>query len=108
MEAQPELKMFTVAQASDGVARLAALLQVYGWLTRKQITAFLGWDERTIRAVAAAAGGGQIVCGQRGFNLVANVPVDELVHCANQSEAQAVQMQARALAWRKAAHAKVG
>lgn len=108
MTEQPELKMFTLPEQAAEVARLVALLTTYGWLTRKQITAFLGWDERTIRAVAAAAGGGQIVCGQRGFNLVANVPVDELVHCANQSEAQAVQMQARALAWRKAAHAKVG
>ena len=38
------------------VAKLIRALTSAGWLTRKQLAPYVGWDDRHLRAVAEAAG----------------------------------------------------
>lgn len=86
---------------------ICALRACGGWLTRKQLGERLGWDERTVRAVAEAAGP-EIVRGQLGFCFFENATIEQINHSANQALSQAGKMTAYGLGLMQRVHKRVG
>ena len=86
-----QLQLFHGGITEAHVGELLALLRANGWLTRRQLRSLTGWAERTIRAVAEAAGA-QVVRGPRGFNLGEQCSLDELKHCGEIAIAQGTKM----------------
>ena len=82
---------------------LIGLLADRGWLTGREIRSARGWDERTIRALAAASDG-QILSGQKGYKLTRQATPEEMMHATNWLESQACEMSARARAIRRRWH----
>jgi hypothetical protein len=85
------------------VAALLDLLSDRGWLSGREIRERKGWDERTIRLLAAASDG-QILSGQKGYKLTRQATPDELHHATAWLESQAKQMSQRACAIRRRWH----
>jgi len=72
-----ELPLFRAAPEDPNVERLRELLHTYGWLKREQIVKLTGWSERTVRALAEAMGA-DVVRGQAGFKLTADLADEEI------------------------------
>lgn len=59
------------------VERLRAHLHLMGWRTRRQLVEMLQWSERKIRDVAESMGA-DVVRGQKGFKLTADLKREDL------------------------------
>ena len=104
MTTQPDL--FIVGKVTEEHCAALERQLTKGWRTRHQLSTLLGWDERFIRAVARSSAP-NIVRGPKGFNLATNIPVDDLIHCADIFMKQGHDMISAALEWKKIAHARV-
>src|SRR5437870_2974869 len=104
-ERQMELGEHQIDEADLRVAQLLNLLRLNGWQTRKDIAAYFLWDERTVRAVAEAAGT-KVVRGQKGFNHIDRTTPEELNACAGPFMSQGKHMFKIGLAWKRAAKLK--
>lgn len=106
---QPELPIFKIEEQDVAIATLVETLKQSssGWLTRKEITAKLGWSERFIRLVAEAAGP-QIIRGQKGLAHFSRGTVDEILAAANQSISQGKLMIHYGIKLRQTAHQLIG
>jgi hypothetical protein len=63
---EQQLEFVPVQPTAEDVSKLLSVLMTLGWMTRKQLASHLSWSERSIRAVAEAAGD-DIVRGPKGF-----------------------------------------
>ena len=91
-------------------AALRHLLAAHDWLTRDQAARALTWDTRRLRAAAEHLGA-DIVRGQRGFKLTANLTRDDLAAAKQAADAalsQAKKQQAYGLALLHKLHAQLG
>ncbi len=79
---------------AEDVRMLREYLDHRGWVLAKQIKQSLGWDERTVRAVAAASRG-HVISGQQGYRLTKQAPDDEVQHAVNWMRSQARNMTLR-------------
>jgi hypothetical protein len=105
---QAELIPQGVADAE--VAEFLGVLAAHGWQTRRQLGDRLGWSDRQIRDVAERAGA-QVVRGQLGFKLVAQVTRDDLpvaVEAAQAAIAQGKKMIRYGLRLKRRLHEVVG
>ena len=108
MNALPtQLELVPEEQVQDQVAQLRRVLTSAGWCTRKVLHLRLGWDERTIRAVAEAAGD-LIVRGQKGFCLFEDASSDDILAACGGLESQATKNTAYCLALRSKLHRRIG
>ena len=108
MNALPtQLELVPEDQVQDQVAQLVRVLTTAGWCTRKVLHLRLGWDERTIRAVAEAAGD-RIVRGPKGFCLFDDASLDDIKHAIAVCEAQSTKMAAYSLTLRQKLHGRIG
>ena len=108
MNALPtQLELVPEDQVQDQVAQLVRVLTSAGWCTRKILHLRLGWDERTIRAVAEAAGD-RIVRGPKGFCLFDDASLDDIKHAIAICEAQSTKMAAYSLTLRQKLHGRIG
>jgi hypothetical protein len=93
-------------------AELVTILSERGWMTRRQIKELTGWEERYIRAAAAAAtdkkGLPLIVRGQLGFSTVERANSDEIRDAAEDAISQAKKMIAYAIGLRRLLHKRIG
>jgi len=89
------------------VGRLIRTLTSAGWLTRKQLAPYVGWDERRIRAVAEAAGD-RIVRGQKGFCLFDAATAEEITAACGALESQAAKNTSYCIAMRSKLHRRIG
>lgn len=102
-----QLELVPEEQVQDQVYQLIRVLTSAGWCTRKVLHLRLGWDERTIRAVAEAAGD-RIVRGQKGFCLFEDASTDDILAACNGLESQASKNTAYCLALRSKLHGRIG
>lgn len=105
---QPELIPQGVQDAE--VAEFLEVLAANGWQTRKQLGERLGWSERQIREVAERAGA-QVVRGQLGFKLVAQVTREDFpvaVEAAAAAIAQGKKMIRYGLGLKRRLHEVIG
>jgi hypothetical protein len=104
MHLQAEIDFATPTYSSNTddprVAELLDMLNERGWTPGRQIHEVKGWDERTIRLLAAASDG-QIISGQKGYKLTREATPEELRHATAWLESQANQMSNRARAIRR-------
>jgi len=89
------------------VGKLLRVLTSAGWLTRKQLAPYVGWDDRHLRAVAEAAGD-RIVRGPKGFCLFDDASLDDIKHAIAICEAQSTKMAAYSLTLRQKLHGRIG
>lgn len=61
------------------IEKLRAHLDRYGWQTRKQLSAVLGWSDRKVREVAEQLGA-EVVRGHTGFHLTATLTTADMEH----------------------------
>src|SRR4051794_5709140 len=75
-----------------GVQQLEAFLRGQGWLTRKQISAATGWDERTVRELASVSD--QVISfpGSPGYKLISECTREEYENYRNARRSQARDM----------------
>ncbi len=73
------------------VARFVNRLDGAGWVKAKA----LPWNERTLRALAAASGG-RVISGQRGYHLTSQAPVEDVNHFLAWMRSQSDHMRTRA------------
>ena len=102
-----QLELVPEEQVQDQVYQLIRVLTSAGWCTRKVLHLRLGWDERTIRAVAEAAGD-RIVRGPKGFCLFDDASLDDIKHAIEICESQSTKMAAYALTLRQKLHGRIG
>jgi hypothetical protein len=107
----PELNLFRPGVTPDDVSRLRHWLTSVprDWQTRRQLTVFLGWSERKLRDVAESMGS-EIVRGQRGFKLTADLERDDLSSAAQAADAalsQGKRMIRYGLALKRKLHSKL-
>jgi len=76
----PSLPLF---QCVPDLEKLRARLHSHGWQTRAQLSDFFGWPDRYIRELAEQLGP-EIIRGQKGFKLTADLTRDDL-HIAQQA-----------------------
>jgi hypothetical protein len=81
--------------ADPRVDEFIALLEDRGWIYAKQIRQAKGWDEKTIRDLAAASEG-QIIGGQKGYILTLQATAEERDRAVNWLNSQAKKMLQRA------------
>ncbi|GEM_PF-1851449 len=108
MSAQLDLQF--VRPEPGQIEEFRRLLSRYGWLTRRQVCEHTGWPERTVRAVAEQMGA-EVVRGQKGFKLAADIERDELGVVQQASDAaisQGKRMIRYGIALRNMLHARVG
>ena len=102
-----DFPLWQKAPADEKVMRLLPTLldalDGHGWRSARELTAALGTDDRTIRAMAAASDG-RIISGQQGYHLTRTASVDAVNHAASWLEHQADQMRKRAYAIRQNLH----
>ena len=72
--------------APKEIEELRALLAVRGWQTRSQISRDTGWSERKIRDVCESMGE-EVVRGQPGFKLTAQITREELASAKQAADA---------------------
>ena len=77
---------FRPGVTGDDVQRLKDFLGLEGWQTRHEVSTCLGWSERKIRDVAESMGS-EIVRGQRGFKLTADLEREDLGIAAQAADA---------------------
>ncbi len=105
--AQLDLDFDRPTRPVEGDARVDELIRLLadrGWTTGREIRIAQGWDERTIRALAAASDG-QILSGQQGYKLTRQATPEEMQHATSWLESQAKEMSQRAGAIRRRWHA---
>lgn len=81
------------------VSLMRTLLAGQGWKPAK----WFPWDERTVRAVAAASKG-SIISGQKGYALTDQASIAEVQHAADWLRHQSKAMAQRALEIERAMH----
>ena len=79
------------------VAELSQLLDRQNWQSAHEVRLLLGWNLRTIRAVANASKG-QIISGQQGYKLTLEASDDEVRVATRRLQHQAGEMQRRSIA----------
>lgn len=93
---QPDLfSARKVTPTTDQVARMIEALRGHGWKMRHWFKGREGWNDRELRAVAAASDG-RIISGQRGYCLLDDATVEEANHFISWMRSQAAQMNKRA------------
>lgn len=100
---------FRPGVTGDDLAELRSHLSETGWQTRAQLVSSLGWCERKIRDVAESMGS-EIVRGQRGFKLTADLQREDLSAAAQAADAalsQGKRMIRYGLALKRQLHAKI-
>lgn len=107
METAQDMPLFLAQPADPNVDRFLGLLRHYGRLTRRQVAAITGWNERDIRALAEAAGD-QVVRGQHGFTLAESADLEEIKHAADAAISQGKKMIHYGVALRRRAHGRIG
>ena len=83
---------------------LVSWLDGRGWQTAADLRERFGWSDRTCRALAAASGG-LVISGQKGYALLTGCTPEEINHAASWLESQAKQMLTRAIEIRRLYHA---
>lgn len=93
--------------SEQDVAWLIDLLDGHGWQTMRDIRALglAGWDDRRIRAIAAASQG-RIISGQCGYARTDQASVEDVQHAVNWMRSQAAQMVRRARQIEQAMHTR--
>jgi len=102
-----DLPLFQAKPEDPSVERFLFLLAHHGQLTRKDFKALEGWNDRTVRDLAEAAGG-QVVRGPKGFSLEELTTVDEMKHAAEIAISQGKKMISYGVALRIRAHKRIG
>jgi len=70
--------VFTKPAATDpAVADLVEFLRGKGWMTRRQISAATGWNDRKVRELASAADEVISYPGSPGYRLIADCTADD-------------------------------
>jgi hypothetical protein len=103
---QLDLDFSRPAMTGAGDERVAELLNTLngqGWVTSREIRAAKGWEDRTIRLLAAASDG-QVLSGQHGYKLTSQATPEEMMHATSWLESQAREMSNRARAIRRRWH----
>ena len=85
-----------VDEADDRIAELIFWLSGKGWRKASEIKDALGWDDRTVRALASESEG-RILSGQKGYRLTREAGADEIERSVRCLRAQARKMIARSL-----------
>ena len=80
---------------AEDVAKLIAILTGKGWLLRKTISRLTGWNERTVREIAANSSGQVIGSPDRGYAFVPELSHDEYEAAVRPWLSQIRQMKAR-------------
>lgn len=85
--------VFTKPAATDpAIADLVEFLRGKGWMTRRQISAATGWNERMVRELASQADAVISYPGSPGYRLLADCTVDEYHNYRNARLSQARDM----------------
>jgi hypothetical protein len=74
--------------AAPGVRQLEDFLRGKGWIYRREISARLGWSERTVRELAAASDEVISYPGSPGYKLMADCTREEYDHYRNARRSQ--------------------
>lgn len=101
-----QIDLLSVADRSVDPSEVEILIQCLrgkGWITRRLIERALGWNDRTIRAVAQVSQG-RVISGQKGYSLIEEATVEDANHAANWLKHQADQMTKRAYEIRQQMH----
>lgn len=112
MNTAVQLDLLNPAPAGPDPSALESdLLRLGGWHTAAELLIARGepaadWRKRRLRAEAAASE--DIISGQRGYKHADRSTLEELHHFAAWMESQASEMQRRAQALRRRAHARMG
>ncbi len=85
---------------------LIKCLRGRGWITARQLYRLLGFNDRKVRAIAAASEG-QIISGQLGYKLTLEATLEEVQHAEAWLHSQSKQMDQRALEIRRVYHRKI-
>lgn len=93
--------------ALSEVETFCAHLYGRGWQTARELKQSRGWNDRSLRAWAAASEG-KIISGQRGYCLLEEATAEEINHAHAWLISQGKAMIKRGLQIKKRAHAKVG
>ena len=106
--AEQTLPLFAVPREDCNVDWLVGFLAGRDWLTRREILRTLNWpvndgNVRWVRSLISAAGD-EVVKGQKGYNHIANCPVDDILHASNQEIDQGKKMIQYGIALRRRAH----
>ncbi|MEK9753271.1 MAG: hypothetical protein VW338_08685 [Rhodospirillaceae bacterium] len=101
-----DLPLFQPRAVDPQVDDFLALLAEFGHLTRAQFQGLRGWNDRTVRALAAEAGP-KVVRGQKGFCLTQNANLDETREAAEASIAQGKKMIRYGLQLKRQLHGQI-
>jgi hypothetical protein len=93
--------------STENVGRFVGWLAWRGWAKRRELVRVFGVSERTIRALAEAAGA-EVIRGPKGFAHIENVPADEARHCAEIALSQGKKMIRWGLAVKRRLHGRIG
>ena len=90
-----QLDLFARRPKAPGVDELVAFLRGKGWMTRRQISAVTGWDERLVRAIASESDDIVSYPGSPGYKLLVECTRDEYESYRNARKSQARDMIAK-------------
>lgn len=82
--------LWRVSEDSPDHRQFVTILSYRTWTTRAQLANLLGWDDRKIRMHAAAMGGA-LVKGQKGFCLLTKLNREDLGLALRAADAQLAQ-----------------